>query len=323
MTEYLDYLKDYLQEQGIPWTPMTVIVLAVLLALVFLLVFLTLRFLWDLIVGSDEPKEETLESLLESSQKPSGLFSDLDNAFDSLMERTGLGLSPIQGACWILLGGVAAAIAGYVPRQELWQSGLAFIGGTIVVLTILIWHAVRHRRLVQSQLPDALFMLARSTRAGQNLEQALHLVGHEGGAAIAPEFRRCAAQIRLGLPIVTALQNMAARLNLLDVNALVSAVALHETTGGNLPMLLDRLASSARDRNHFHGFIRSATALGRLSAFAIALMTPGILIVYCYYQPNYAQTMLQTRIGLTMIGTALGLEIIGIIWLYRLLKIET
>jgi tight adherence protein B len=171
-------------------------------------------------------------------------------------------------------------------------------------------------------LPDALYMLARSCRAGQNLEQALDLVGREGGAAIGPEFRRCASQIRLGLPIVTALQNMAARVRLLDMNALVSAVALHETTGGNLPLLLDRLASSARDRNHFYGFVRSATALGRLSAFAIALITPAVLVIYCFFQPNYAQTMLNSRTGLTMIGIALALEIVGGIWLYRLQKIE-
>ena len=115
---------------------------------------------------------------------------------------------------------------------------------------------------------------------------------------------------------------MAARLQLLDVNALVSAVALHETTGGNLPLVLDRLASSARDRNHFHGYVRSATALGRLSAFAIALMTPGVLLVYCFFQPNYAQTMLRTSTGLTMVGIAIGLEIVGGIWLYRLQKID-
>ena len=168
MTEQVQYLKDYFQDHGIPWTGQTVIVMAVLLALAFLLVFFLLRFVWDLLVGNGKPKEETIESLLAPQNGSHGLFSGFDDAFDSLVQRTGLGISPQQGACWILAGAVAAAIAGYVPRQELWQAGPAFVAGAGVPLAVLIWHAARHRRQVQAQLPDAPLMLAHPPPGGQN-----------------------------------------------------------------------------------------------------------------------------------------------------------
>ena len=78
------------------------------------------------------------------------------------------------------------------------------------------------------------------------------------------EFRRCSAQIDLGLPVVAALQSLAARVRLLDMNALVSTLALYQSNGGNLPLLLDRLAVSCRDHNQFRTYVRSATALGHV-----------------------------------------------------------
>jgi tight adherence protein B len=86
--------------------------------------------------------------------------------------------------------------------------------------------------------------------------------------------------------------------------------------------LLDRLADGARDRNHFQSFVRSATALGRLSALAIALVTPGILLAHLFFQPEFVQHFLQSRAGWTIVAIALGLELLGALWLYRLLKIE-
>ncbi len=320
MNELVERFRLFLQEHNIAWDNQTLVVLAILLAVLFFLAFLAIRSVFDR--GGARATSDLNDDSILLPPPPRGWAGRFDQAFEKMVQRTGLGATPQESLGWILFGAVLVGIACYAVRPELPVAGAGFVGGGLGVLAVLSVFAARHRRRVQEQLPDALAILARSIRANQSLDEALALVGRQGGDAVAPEFRRAAAQIRLGLPTIVALENMARRVRLLDVNALVSAVALHQTTGGNLPHLLDRLAAGARDRNQFHGYVRSATALGRISALAIAVIAPGVVVIYSLFQPDYAQIMLQTRTGLTLIGAALALELLGCIWLYRLQRIE-
>jgi len=85
----------------------------------------------------------------------------------------------------------------------------------------------------------------RSLRAGVSFEQTVARAGEADGGPIAGEFRQSAGQIQLGLHPRTALENAAARIGLLDFNVFVSTVALYYQSGGNLALMLDRLAATA------------------------------------------------------------------------------
>ncbi|MCI0356244.1 MAG: hypothetical protein L0099_14570, partial [Acidobacteria bacterium] len=122
--------------------------------------------------------------------------------------------------------------------------------------------------------------------------------------------------------VTSALEITANRLRLMDFNALVSTVSIYQKTGGNLPMLLDRLAQSTRDRNQFRGYFRSATAMGRICAIFLGAAVPLLLLGYALLQPDYVQPFFSSTAGLMALAVAIGLQIIGILWLYRLLKID-
>jgi tight adherence protein B len=99
-------------------------------------------------------------------------------------------------------------------------------------------------------------------------------------------------------------------------------VTLHRTTGGNLAELLDRLATSARDRNQFQGFFRAATALGRLTAVCLAAIAPVLFVGYLIWQPEYITNFAATSAGMLALGVAFGLELVGIMWLWVMLRFE-
>jgi tight adherence protein B len=181
----------------------------------------------------------------------------------------------------------------------------------------------RQRRRLQNQLPDAFYLLARSLRAGMSLEQAIALSGEEGEKPLADEFRLCSQQINLGLTVSAALQLTARRIRLLDFDALVSTVAMYQTTGGNLPMLLDRLAAGTRDRNQLRNHFLAATALGRATAIALALAAPALLLAYAIFQPSWGIEFFRNRAGWTTLGICLGLEAVGAVWLYNLMRFES
>ena len=114
---------------------------------------------------------------------------------------------------------------------------------------------------------------------------------------------------------------MADRLQLLDVNALATTIGFYQTTGGNLPLLLDRLAAGARDRNQFRGQFWATTAQGRITSLALAAAAPLLILGYLIFQPDHVQAFLQSPRGWGILAGAAVLEVIGLFWVYRILKV--
>ncbi len=251
-----------------------------------------------------------------------GWAGRLDKAFNNMIQYSGLDLTPDQALAYIALTGVGLAVLLFIWRGELWLSILGLTVGGGGVLAIYFMRRNRYRRQISEQLPDALYLLARSLRAGLSLEQAITMTGDQGGKPLADEFKRCTAQMRLGLSVPAALALIAKRIQLLDFDVFVSTVALHYTLGGNLTVMLDRLAASVRDRNLFRGHFRTVTALSRVTAIFIGVMSPLLLLYYALYPPDHVRAFFESPAGWTAVTVAAGLQIIGILWMYRLMQVE-
>jgi tight adherence protein B len=257
-----------------------------------------------------------------SVESPHGWRDRMDNSFALMVQRTGLQMSTEQALGITGLLGVVLATALQVWRGELWLTTLGLVVGMGAPLALFAFLQARYRRLLQNQVPDAFYLLARSLRAGLSLEQGLALLGTQGARPLADEFKKCSAQIQLGLAIPIALQLMANRLQLVDINAFASTVAVYQATGGNLALLLDRLAAGARDRNQFRGHFLAATALGRASAMFLAAAFPVLLLGYILFEPEHIQPFFHSQNGWIILIVAVVLQVIGVVWLYNLLYIE-
>jgi tight adherence protein B len=220
----------------------------------------------------------TLARQLAANRPAPGWRGRVDAALERMVRQSNLKLTVTQAVGIMALLSVTFGGLLVLWRDEWW---LAVVGAALGLFGPLVVYRVMHgrwRRQVQEQLPDALFLLGRSLRAGLSAEQSLAVVGEHGPKPLADEFLRCAAQIKLGLSAPAVLRLMADRLGLDDLNGMVAIVTMHRTTGGNLPFLLDRWAASTRDRNQFRGYFRAATALGRITAVALAGAGPALLI---------------------------------------------
>jgi tight adherence protein B len=246
-------------------------------------------------------------------------------SFSRMIDRTGLDITAWGALGLILLSGVALGGFVFVWRlnSEPWLAAPAFLLGALVPFVIFWWLQGRWTRSIQRQLPDIFFLMGRSLRAGRSLEQSIELVAEQGGKPVAPVFDRMCRQLSLGLPVEEVVRRSSTRLNLLDFNLFAAVVALHRTTGGNLPLLLDRLATATRDRNQFEGHFRSVTTLSRYSAAFIASMVCVILVYLFFFQRQWALRFFDTSVsytGLYLLLTALGLEVLGVALMYVLLR---
>ncbi len=272
-----------------------------------------------------EDEEAEAPGLLLLPAEPTGplpFTRRMDVAFEQIIRESGMQWTTEQALGLMSLAGVVVAGFLLLWRGDLWMVALGLVVG--VALPLVGYLILRHRwRLrMQNQLPDAFFLLARSLRAGETLEQAMETVAMHGTRPLAQEFHRGVERIKLGLNVPAALAGMARRLRLADFNVFVTAVTLHRNTGGNLMVLLDRVAASTRDRNQFRGYVRAATALGRITGLFIAAAAPVLFVGYSIWQPDFAARFTQSGGGIRALIVAATLEVIGAVWMYLLLRFD-
>ena len=281
------------------------------------------RAFWLRRLHGDEGAESPSIFADAAGYKPATTLRErLDQNFQLLVRRTGLGWAPAQALGLMALLGIILGGGLLLWRDDL---GLAALGLVVGVFAPLIFYLVlqaRWRQRLQALLPDTFFLVARSLRAGLSLEQALETVAEHGNAPIDSAFRRGVEQIKLGLTVPAALQGMARHLQLVDFDIFVTVVTMHRTMGGNLTMLLDRVAATTRDRNLFRGYFQAATALGRITALFVGSAAPLIFIGYALWQPDFVARFFATAGGLRALSCAVILEIVGAIWLFLLLRVD-
>jgi tight adherence protein B len=266
--------------------------------------------------------ETFLRTIAPQEEEPTGALTRLDDSFAQMIHRADMKISPDQALGIMMLTGMLAAAALYLWRNEIWQSAVGLFGGMLLIFGYYYVKQLGYRRRLQNQIPDAIFLIARSVRAGLSLEQAIDQAALQGVEPLAGEFKQAARQIRLGLAVPAALQRIGKRIRLVDFDAFISTVAVYSRTGGNLPLLLERLAGSVRDHNQFRGYFFAATAQARVTALFIGLATPLLLIAYLVLDPEHLQTFFHQETGWLILAGCFVLELIGAYWLYRMLKID-
>jgi tight adherence protein B len=182
----------------------------------------------------------------------------------------------------------------------------------------------RKKRLAafEEQLPEALDFLGRAMRAGHAFSIALEMLSEESQDPLRQEFRKVHNEHNLGLPIDTALKNLAERVPLLDVKFFVSTVLLQRETGGNLAEILAKLADVIRERFKLKGQVMAISAQGRITAMTLTLIPIGLAIALLMISPTYLQSMAADPIGRYMLAGVVVGQGVGYFFIKRIVDIK-
>jgi tight adherence protein B len=180
----------------------------------------------------------------------------------------------------------------------------------------------RRMRKFEEQFPESLEFVSRSMRAGHAFSVSLDLLHKEFQEPLAGEFRRTFDEHNLGLPLESALEKLAARVPLMDVQFFVSAVLLQKRTGGNLAELLDKLAYVIRERFKLRGRIRAVSAHGRMTGTALSLIPLAVAGLMFMVNREYVTFFLTDATGRLMAAGALGLQVLGYGIIRKIVAIE-
>ena len=220
---------------------------------------------------------------------------------------------------------VAAAVAGLVTflvvPQRYAPLGAALAAGITPFLWLLHKRSQRLKRF-EEQFPEALDLLSRAIRAGHALQTALGMAAEELPDPVGPEFKKTFDQQNFGLPLRDALNEMSARIGILDVRFFVTAVLIQRDTGGNLSEILENLAHVVRERFKIRRQVRVHTAHGRFTGYVLLALPAALAIALSFINPEHMQTLFRERIGQMMLMGAIVMQTVGFIWIRQVIKIE-
>lgn len=239
------------------------------------------------------------------------------------LEGAALSLKPAE---WLLLhAGIAigSSILGYLlaSGNALFAVVCLLAGGLLPWIFLGIKKS-RRLKAFNAQLAETLQLISGSLSAGLSLAQSLDTVVREGNDPIAAEFKRALIEARLGVAVEDSLESIAQRMESADFEWVVMAIRIQREVGGNLSELLLKVAATMRERDYLRRQVKTLSAEGRMSAWILGGLPPGMLVYMLMTNPKYLSPLISEPIGWLMLGTMVVLMAVGAFWMSRVVKVE-
>jgi tight adherence protein B len=208
-------------------------------------------------------------------------------------------------AVWLLGRTVADYLPGYVIA-----TGAA--GGFFLLPRIILsWQQRRSDAQFAELLPDAVDMVVRVVRAGVPVGAAIRTVGQEANPPVGTMFAKIADQVEIGMSLGEAMAKTSEIVGNPDFRFFAVAVALQQSTGGNLAATLETLVDIIRRRRAVRLKAQAATAEVRISAIvlgSIPFCVAGALLLVApgYLAPLFADPRGQVILGSALLGLLLA-----------------
>ncbi len=232
--------------------------------------------------------------------------------------------SPCNLGALVLMTGVLASLGflGGLLEGSLTSGLLLAVGCGI--LPLLWLRFLRKRRLAafEEQFVEAVDLISRALRAGHSFGSGLKMASQELDDPVAEELARTFEDYSFGKGLDDALADLTRRVGLQDVKFFATAVALQREIGGNLTEILDNIGHIIRARFALLRQVKALSAEGRISAYILCLMAPGLLGALWFLSPNYLNILFEHPMGKTLLLVGGCFQGLGILVIRKLINLK-
>ena len=248
-----------------------------------------------------------------------GMSESVNGWFDRLMLQSGIETSPMLWLALCLLSALAFGGMAFVLLERAVPVAFFAFFGLLVPVGMAIGLRNRRQTAIMAQLPGMADELARSARAGRNLEQSLLLVAGDTPAPLGSELKMSARRMEMGMDVASSVRDLADRTGVSTLTMFSSALALNQDTGGDLIMVLERLATAVRDRLHFVARQRAATVSSRWGAAMMVIIPFIVMVIYTVWYPDYLARLTDSYAGRISLWLGIAGLLTGSFFVYRIL----
>ncbi len=138
-----------------------------------------------------------------------------------------------------------------------------------------------------NQLGDTLNLWVNALRSGYSVLQAMETIAAESPPPVSVEFERVVQEVRLGMTLEQALDNLMIRIPSDDMDLVVTAVNVQREVGGNLAEILAIISHTIRERVRIRGEIATLTAQVTMSGYVISGLPVALTLFLRMSNPGY------------------------------------
>ena len=285
--------------------------------------------------SQDQTEEERVANEAFASQRSKIIEQVVERAEEAAASRGNLGTTttmlekaeiPLRvGEAFAIQVGivVGAMLLGFLISGGNPFVALFFAIPAAIVPSLYVKFKVKRRsKKLEQQLPDTLNLLASTLKAGYSFVQGIDAVGNEAEEPLAGEFRRTVNEARLGKDLDLALDDLAERVDSVDLLWAIVAIKIEREVGGNLAELLSTVADTMTSRSRLRGEVSALTAEGRMSAMVLLFLPFGVGIAMYFMNKDYISTLWTHPLGYGAMGAGAVSMVIGAFWMRKIIDIE-
>ena len=174
----------------------------------------------------------------------------------------------------------------------------------------------------EEQLPEALEMMSRALRTGYPFMDCLKMVSTDMNEPISQEFGMTYVEINYGRDVEVAFALMIERVPSLSLIAMTTAILIQRETGGNLSEVILNISSVLKGRFKLQRRIKTLSAEGMMSAWAMLLLPLALFGVLNLVSPGYFDPIYNSPDRMMFLYILLGLELSAAVWIRSIISID-
>jgi tight adherence protein B len=265
-------------------------------------------------------------------QPPKGILGRVSSRLETNLIAAGM---PWSGSTLLALmiaatGGLFTLGVGFAKF-----TGFSATAGTFLLLAvfagaaglglpalILSRFADRRHRKMEEQFPVALDIFVRGLRAGHPVSSVLHMLTEEMRDPIGSEFGLAVDEVTYGADIRDALQNMADRCRMEDMNMFVVSLSIQAETGGNLAEILENLSGVIRERASMMMQVKALSSEGRMTGVILTALPVLSFVALFIMNPKFYLDVSQDPAFTIGFSSLLLLYAIGFFSIRRMIDLK-
>lgn len=248
-------------------------------------------------------------------------------------------LGPLPCPAWFLRAADRAALPA--PLERWWAALLASLvplaaggyalGGPVFGVVVALagpaaavgWlYVVRDRRdtLLARSVPDTLDAIARSSRAGLSVVQALEALQRDTATPSDRLFGSIATSVHRGESLRSSLEVLIADTHLPAVRLAATALLVSSDTGAAPAKSVEGVAATLRDRAALDREAAAHSSQAKASVGVLVLAPVGFGSFAIATDPRVGEFLFRSPVGLVCLGLGLALDALGAWWMSRIME---
>ncbi len=171
-------------------------------------------------------------------------------------------------------------------------------------------------------LPDGLLAISNGIKSGLALNHALDLMVSEMEGPISQEFSLVIKEVKMGVSLQEALDNLLKRVYLVDLEIAICAIKIARETGGPLSDILKNLSDTVRRKIQMERKIKSLTSQGRMQGFVMVALPFMVGFALYNIEQEAMRHLFTDPIGWIVLAVCFFLVSMGIFFIKKIVDID-